>query len=346
MTLTKESDAYEIREILVDPGQMPYRIDRYLFEKMEGLSRSKIQKAISDKLVEVNNKIIKSNYKIQPQDRIHLKIPKQYTQKTELLPEDIPLDIRYEDEDVIVLHKPPGLVVHPGIGNKSGTLVNALAYHLKRTDLPVMPGNDKERAGLVHRIDKDTSGLMVVAKNESAMTALAKQFHDHTVERTYYALVWGDPEPTAGRIEGNIGRHPKDRIKRYVYPENEGGKHAVTHYEVVESFYYVSVVKCNLETGRTHQIRVHMSSVGHPLFNDRLYDGDRVRKGTVFSKYKTFVENNFKRLPRHALHAKTLGFVHPKTKEKMTFDSDMPEDINLVIERWRDYCTHQRTKKK
>ena len=343
--MSETTAQYDIRTITVDPGQSPLRIDKYLFDKMEGLSRSKIQKGVSDGLVSVNDKIVKSNYKIQPEDVIEIKVPTEYTQKNEIVPEDIPLDIRYEDDDVLVLHKPPGLVVHPGVGNRSGTLVNALAFYLKRDDLPVLAGNEANRAGLVHRIDKDTSGLMVIAKNDIAMTALAKQFQDHTTERTYYALVWGEPDPPSGTIEGNIGRHPRDRVKRYVFPANEDGKHAVTHYEIVEPFYYVSLVKCKLETGRTHQIRVHMSTAGHPLFNDGLYNGNSVRKGTVFSKYKSFVENTFKLMPRHALHAKSLGFIHPKTKEKMVFDSDLPEDFIAVIERWRDYSNYQRSKK-
>ena len=252
------------------------------------------------------------------------------------------LDIRYEDDDVIVLYKPAGLVVHPGIGNYTGTLVNGLVAHLNDIDMPVMEGNEYDRPGIVHRIDKDTTGLMVIAKTEKAMTHLADQFAKHTIDREYIALVWGDPEPAKGTIEQNIGRDPRDRQKMTVFTENEDGKHAITHYEVLESYYYVSIVKCILETGRTHQIRVHMSSIGHPLFNDQKYGGDRIRKGTIFSKYKQFVHNNFKLIQRHSLHAQSIGFIHPATNEYMKFECDLPSDMQDVIGRWKHYAENKK----
>ena len=339
-----EEEIYEAHRILVDPKQTATRLDKFLLDRLEKVSRNMIQNAISEGMVLVNDKTVKSSYKTRPNDVIQIFFSGLGPKEFELIPEDIPLDIRYEDDDVLVIYKPPGLVVHPGVGNWTGTLVNGLVHYMKSKDLPVMEGNQNDRAGLVHRIDKDTSGLLVVAKNELAMTHLAKQFHDHTIEREYIALVWGSPDPEKGRIEANIGRHPKDRLKQFVFTEADQGKHAVTHYEVLEDLYYVSLVKCVLETGRTHQIRVHMAYLGHPLFNDTRYGGDAIKKGTVFSRYKQFVNNCFKLLPRHALHAKSLGFIHPRTGEKMRFETQLPEDMQQLLEKWRNYVTHQKSK--
>ncbi|NNL92802.1 MAG: RluA family pseudouridine synthase [Saprospiraceae bacterium] len=321
------------------------RIDKFLLERIEKVSRNFIQNTISDKGVLVNDKVVKPSYKVRPNDVIKIYSSMEPRRKIEVIPEPIDLDIRYEDKDIIIIYKPPGLVVHPGIGNLSGTLVNGLVHYLSQTDLPVLEGNEVDRPCLVHRIDKDTSGLLVVAKNDFAMNHLAKQFFDHSIDREYVALVWGSPEPEKGTIKGNIGRHPTERFKMHVFQDEEGGKPAVTHYEVLESLYYVSVIKCKLETGRTHQIRVHLSSKSHPLFNDYKYDGARIRKGTVFTRYKQFVKNCFDMIPRHALHAKSLGFIHPRTNEYVLFETDLPEDMRNVIEKWRDYVTHQKSKR-
>ncbi|NNE14104.1 MAG: RluA family pseudouridine synthase [Saprospiraceae bacterium] len=321
------------------------RIDKFLLERIEKVSRNFIQNTISDKGVLVNDKVVKPSYKVRPNDVIKIYSSMEPRHKIEVIPEPIDLDIRYEDKDIIIIYKPPGLVVHPGIGNLSGTLVNGLVHYLSQTDLPVLEGNEVDRPCLVHRIDKDTSGLLVVAKNDFAMNHLAKQFFDHSIDREYVALVWGSPEPEKGTIKGNIGRHPTERFKMHVFQDEEGGKPAVTHYEVLESLYYVSVIKCKLETGRTHQIRVHLSSKSHPLFNDYKYDGARIRKGTVFTRYKQFVKNCFDMIPRHALHAKSLGFIHPRTNEYVLFETDLPEDMQNVIEKWRDYVTHQKSKR-
>ncbi|MCB0651789.1 MAG: RluA family pseudouridine synthase [Saprospiraceae bacterium] len=326
---------YETYDITVDPKQSPLRIDKFLLDRLAKVSRSKIQLAIKAGSITVDDEEIKPNFKIKPGHKITVVLPRTFDGETEVIPEDIPLDIRYEDDDLLIVHKPPGMVVHPGIGNRTGTLVNALAWHFK--DLPVMEGNSNDRIGLVHRIDKDTSGLLVVAKTDFAMTKMAKQFFDHTIDRTYTALVWGNMEEEEGTIIGNIGRHPVNRKIRTVYPEGEEGKHAVTHYKVLTNYYYVSLVECRLETGRTHQIRVHMKYLGHPLFNDMTYGGDRIVKGTVFSKYKSFVENTFKVLPRQALHAKSLGFVHPTKGEYMFFESDLPDDFKNALSRWEKY---------
>jgi len=327
---------YEHEEIVVDPGQTPVRIDRFLFDRYGHVSRNKIQNAIRAEAITVNDKAIKPNYKVRPGDEISLVFPKTHVNEG-IVPENIPLDIVYEDSDLLVVHKPSGMVVHPGVGVRSGTLVNALAFYLADRDLPVMPGNSDDRLGLVHRIDKDTSGLLVVAKNEFSMTHLARQFFRHEIDRKYVALVWGTPDPEAGTITGNIGRHVKNRLQMAVFPEGELGKHAVTHYQVLEDLYYVSLVECRLETGRTHQIRVHMQYIGHPVFNDERYGGNRILKGTVFTKYKQFVENCFGLIPRHALHAKTLGFIHPTTGKQMLFESDPPEDFQSALEKWRKY---------
>jgi 23S rRNA pseudouridine1911/1915/1917 synthase len=323
--------------IVVDKGQEPERIDKFLMDRLLQVSRNRIQTAIRAKCVLVNDKDIKANYKIKPEDRISLFLPRNPDEQSVLEPEDIPLDIVYEDDDVLVINKQPGLVVHPGVGNHSGTLVNALIHHFKGLDLPILQGNTAQRPGIVHRIDKDTSGLMVIAKNDYAMTHLAKQFFDHTSKREYIAIVWGEPKEDKGIIIGNIGRHPTNAKRFYVFEEGGEGKHAVTHFDVIEKLYYVSLVKCRLETGRTHQIRVHMKYLGHTLFNDERYGGDRILKGTVFTKYKQFVENCFDILPRQGLHARMLGFVHPTTGKEMIFEADLPKDMELCLDKWRNY---------
>ena len=340
----KDDDRHFDRyDIIVDPNQEPLRIDVYLQSKMVNGTRSKIQKACTLGNVTVNEKKIKPNYKVRPNDVIVAVMGKPPNYSNEILPEEIPLNIIYEDEDLLVLDKQAGLVVHPGVGNYTGTLVHALMHHLQAQKLPVMEGNEQDRPGLVHRIDKDTTGLMVVAKSEKAMEGLAKQFFDHTIDRTYLALVWGDINEERGTITGNIGRHPVDRKKQYVYVDGDEGKHAVTHFEVVEPLYYVTLVKCVLETGRTHQIRVHMKHMGHPLFNDAKYGGDRILKGTVFSKYKQFVENTFSMIPRQALHAASLGFVHPVSGEKLFFESPLPDDFNSALTKWRGYTASRKS---
>lgn len=312
-------------------GQAPLRVDKFLMNLVENATRNKIQKAADAGNIYVNDVPVKSNHKVKANDIVRMLLehpPYEYL----LTPENIPLNIVYEDDQLLVLNKEPGMVVHPGHGNYSGTLVNALAYHFEN-----LPMNSSERPGLVHRIDKDTSGLLVVAKTEVAMTHLTKQFADKTSEREYVAIVWGNVEEEEGTIEGNIDRHPKDRMQMSVYPDGEQGRHAVTHYKVLERLGYVTVVSCQLETGRTHQIRVHMKHIGHTLFNDARYGGDVILKGTTFTKYKQFIDNCFKILPRQALHAKTLGFEHPTTKEFMRFDSELPQDMVECIEKWRTY---------
>jgi len=330
-------DMFEQLEIVIDPKQRPTRIDKFLMGRLERISRNQLQNAIKSGSVLVDAEEVKPNYKVKPGDKISVILPRPHGEGITVVPQRIALDVRYEDEDLMIVHKPAGMVVHPGIGHYRGTLVNALAYHFGREKLPVLDGNYQDRIGLVHRIDKNTSGLLVIAKNDFAMSHLAKQFFYHTVERTYYALVWGEPEEEKGTIRLNVGRHPRYRKQFTVFPEGDQGKWAVTHYEVLEPLYYVSLIKCNLETGRTHQIRVHMKSTGHPLFNDEKYGGDRICKGTVFSKYKMFVENTFSIMPRHALHAKSLGFVHPRTGEAMYFESDLPDDFQAALDRWRRY---------
>lgn len=330
-------EMYDHKEIIVDPKQGMIRIDKFLMGRLDRISRSRIQEAIKSGSILVNTEEIKPNYKVKPGDQISIVLPRFSEEASRLVPQKIPLDIRYEDEDLLIVHKPAGMVVHPGIGHYRGTLVNALAYYFGEQNLPVMEGNQQDRLGLVHRIDKNTSGLLVVAKNDFSMSHLARQFYQHTIERTYQAIVWGEPEADKGIIEANVGRHPRYRKQFTVFPEGEQGKWAVTHYKVLERLYYVSLIQCNLETGRTHQIRVHMKYLGHPLFSDDKYGGDRICKGTVFSKYKMFVENTFTVLPRHALHAKSLGFIHPRTKKEMHFESDLPEDMQKALERWRRY---------
>jgi 23S rRNA pseudouridine1911/1915/1917 synthase len=301
---------------------------------IEQATRNKIQKAAKEGNIWVNGTIVKQNYKVKAGDEVKVLFahpPHEFL----LVPEDIPLDIVYEDEVLLVVNKPAGMVVHPGHGNYSGTLINALLHHIDN-----LPVNSNERPGLVHRIDKDTSGLLLVAKTETAMTHLAKQFFDKTSEREYVALVWGNMEDDQGTIEGHIGRHPKNRLQMHVFPDGEAGKDAVTHYSVLERLGYLTLVACKLETGRTHQIRAHMKFIGHTLFNDERYGGDKILKGTTFTKYKQFVENAFKILPRQALHAKTLGFVHPVSGEMMRFNSEIPEDMANCIEKWRHYSKH------
>ncbi|MDA9804318.1 RluA family pseudouridine synthase [Flavobacteriaceae bacterium] len=331
--INENKDLYEHFHFVAQKGQQPLRVDKYLMNYIENATRSKIQQAAKDGNIYVNDVTVKSNYKVKPNDVVRVLFehpPYEFL----LVPEDIPLTIVYEDDALLVINKPAGMVVHPGHGNYSGTLINALTFHFDN-----LPNNSSNRPGLVHRIDKDTSGLLVVAKTEEAMTHLAKQFFDKTSEREYIALVWGDVKEDQGTIEGAIGRHPKNRLQNTVFIGDDAhkGKPAVTHYKVLERFGYVTLVSCKLETGRTHQIRVHLKHIGHTLFNDERYGGDRILKGTSFSKYKQFVENCFSILPRQALHAKTLGFVHPVTQEKMKFDSPVPDDISQCLEKWRNY---------
>ena len=321
----------------LDKGQAPMRVDKYLSTHMEYTSRHRIQMAIKAEYIRVNEKIVKANYIVRPGDIVTFVMPYQ-RRGLEILPEDIPLNIVYEDEDVLIVNKPAGMVVHPGHGHFNGTLVNALAFHL---GISQGPDADDERMGvLVHRIDKDTSGLLVVAKNEEAQLHLAKQFFVHSIERRYVAVVWGNLAEDEGTIEGNIGRDPSDRMRFKVFPEGDQGKRAVTHYRVLERFGYVTVVECRLETGRTHQIRVHFNYIGHPLFNDERYDGSLIRKGTIYAKYRQFIENCFKFCPRQALHAKTLGFEHPRTHEWIRFDSELADDMKNLIEKWRTYAAN------
>lgn len=333
----QDETLYEKAQITVDKKQEPLRIDKFLTNRIENATRNKVQQAADAGFILVNQMPVKSNYKIKPGDHIVI-----YTYKspetTEIIPQEIPLNIIYEDNDVMVVNKPAGMVVHPGSGNYTGTLVNGLAWYLgnhgQDAVTPTIP-----RFGLVHRIDKNTTGLLVIAKSEKAMNDLAKQFFDHTVNRRYVALVWGDFRDDEGTIIAHVGRHQRFRKKMDAYPEGEHGKEAITHYRVLERFRYVSLIECKLETGRTHQIRVHMLHAGHPLFNDETYGGNYIVKGTVFSKYKQFVENCFTILPYHALHAKSLGFIHPVTKKTMYFESELPENFKQVIEKWRQYVS-------
>ena len=331
-------DLYEQVLIDVDPGQEPLRIDKFIMGRMERVTRNKVQIAIRAGTVLVNDKKVKPNHKVKPLDRLRILLPKLEDSEQKVLPENIPLEIIYEDEYLLVVNKSSGMVVHPGHGNKNGTLVNALTYHLQRDDIPILPGNTHDRPGLVHRLDMDTSGLMVIAKTDYAMSHLAQQFFDHNIERTYHALVWGNFDEPKGVIDEFIGRDMRNRTVRSVHPDDaDGAKSATTHYEVLEDMYYVSLIKCKLETGRTHQIRVHMKYKNHPVFCDAKYGGNRVVKGTVYTKYKKFVENCFKICPRQALHAKSLGFIHPKTEEKMFFESELPDDMSNLLEKWRSY---------
>lgn len=332
----QEDELYEHHAFRVVKGQQPLRIDKYLMNFIENATRNKIQAAAKDGSIFVNDVPVKSNYKVKPNDQITVKF-EHPPHENLLIAEDIPIDVVYEDDDLLVVNKPSGMVVHPGHGNYSGTLINALIFHFEN-----LPNNSSDRPGLVHRIDKDTSGLLVVAKTEHAMAHLSNQFAKKTSEREYVALVWGNMDEDEGTIEGHIGRHPKNRLQNTVYEGDDidKGKPAVTHYKVIERLGYVTLVSCKLETGRTHQIRVHMKHIGHTLFNDERYGGERILKGTTFTKYKQFVDNCFKILPRQALHAKTLGFEHPTTGEFMRFESEVPEDIQQCIEKWRHYSKH------
>lgn len=326
-------ELFEHYRFVVDKGQSLLRIDKFLSNKLENTSRSRIQAAATAGNILVNEIPVKSNYKVKGEDVISIVLPHP-PREIELIPENIPLEIVYEDDHLLIVNKEAGMVVHPAYGNYTGTLVNALMHHLSGNP---MFDSGEIRPGLVHRIDKDTSGLLVIAKSENAMNKLAKQFYEKTTKRTYQALVWGNMKDEEGTISGNIGRNPRDRKKMYVFPEGEEGKHAVTHYKVLERFDYVNLVECRLETGRTHQIRVHFQYINHPLFNDPEYGGDQILRGTTFSKYKQFIQNCFKILPRQALHAKTLGFVHPVTGKEMIFDTELPGDMAEVIEKWRRY---------
>ena len=331
------AELYEHFRVVVDKGQSQVRVDKYLFERLVNSSRNRIQKAADAGLIMANGKPVKSSYKVKPCDVLTVMMDRP-RYDNDIIPEDIPLDIVYEDNDLMVINKPAGLVVHPGCGNYHGTLVNAIAWHLK--DNPRYDPNDPQ-VGLVHRIDKDTSGLLVVAKTPDAKTHLGLQFYNKTTKRKYNALVWGIVENNEGTIEGNIGRNPKDRMQMAVLSDPAQGKHAVTHYRVLERLGYVTLVECVLETGRTHQIRVHMKHIGHTLFNDERYGGNEILKGTHFSKYKQFVNNCFETCPRQALHAMTLGFVHPRTGEEMFFSSPLPEDMTNLIDNWRNYISNR-----
>ncbi len=332
----EEQQLYEHFRIAVDKGQDPLRIDKFLFDHLQHSSRNRIQKAADAGFVHVNDRPVKSNYKVRYGDIVTLMLDRPRYDTT-IQAEDIPLDIVYEDEDLLVINKPAGLVVHPGVGNFHGTLVNAIAWHLR--NLPSYDPNDPE-VGLVHRIDKDTSGLLVVAKTADAKTSLGVQFFNKTTHRSYVALVWGNFVEDAGRIEGNIGRDPKDRLRMTVFPpDSETGKPAVTHYKVLERFGYVTLVECVLETGRTHQIRAHMRYIGHPLFGDERYGGTEILRGDRSSSYKAFVENSLRLCPRQALHARTLGFVHPRTRQQMDFTTELPSDLAALIGKWRGFIS-------
>ncbi|NJN41012.1 MAG: RluA family pseudouridine synthase [Flammeovirgaceae bacterium] len=331
-----DDDLFEHFRIVADPGQSLIRVDKFLADRLRNVTRSKIQTAINEGFVKVNDKDIKPNHKIHPHDVVVVSLPEP-PRNTDVIAENIPLNIVYEDAHLLIVNKPAGMVVHPAHQNWTGTLVNALTYHFQ--NLPQMPGNEG-RPGLVHRIDKDTSGLLVIGKTEEALTALAKQFYDHTIERTYWALVWGEPENTEGTIDVNVGRSLKDRRITVAFPAGDMGRNAITHFKVLKALRYVSLVECKLETGRTHQIRAHMKFLGHPLFNDTQYGGSEILKGTTFSKYKQFVDNCFKMIPRQALHAKTLGFVHPATKEHMLFESELPDDFKSVLDKWENYVRY------
>ena len=335
--MENSNSLFEHFSFTVDKGQTPLRIDKYLMNFVENATRTKIQAAAKSGSIQVNGNVVKSNYKVKPKDEIKVlfEFPPN---ENELLPENIELNIVYEDKELVVVNKPAGMVVHPGHGNYSGTLINALIYHFKN-----LPNNSSNRPGLVHRIDKETSGLLVIAKTETAMIDLSEQFAKKTSSREYIALVWGNVKEDSGTINEHIGRNPKNRLQNIVFTGDdiEKGKPAITHYKVLNRYGYVTLVSCTLETGRTHQIRVHMKHIGHTIFNDSRYGGDMILKGTTFTKYKQFVENCFKILPRQALHAKTLGFKHPKTKEYVSFDSKNPDDIKECLEKWDSYAKHQ-----
>jgi len=332
-----EDDLFEHYRIVADKGQSAMRLDKFLNIHVPNASRTKIQNGIEAESVKVNGHAVKSSYKVKPLDVITLLLPEP-PRDTEIIPENIPLDIIYEDDVLLLVNKPTGMVVHPAFGNWTGTLINALVYHFQ--NLPT-GRNGEGRPGLVHRIDKDTSGLLVIAKTEFAMTFLARQFSDHSIERTYNALIWGEPKENKGTITGHIGRSARDRRVMDIFEDGSQGKHAVTHYEVIKPLRYVSLIKCNLETGRTHQIRAHMQHIGHPIFNDTVYGGDKVLRGGTTGSFKVFVENNFKLLPGQALHAKSLGFIHPTTKQWMQFDTELPENFQTIVDKWDNFMKNQ-----
>ena len=335
----EQEELYEHHRFVADPGQEPLRIDKYLMDRVANATRNKIQMAAHAGNVHVNGAPVKPNYRVKPKDLVTVVMAQPPRDKT-IHPEDIPLEILYEDADVVVINKQADLVVHPGHGNYTGTFVNGLMHHFK--NLPDMGKHEEPRPGLVHRLDKGTSGVMVIAKNELAMSGLAKQFFDRSTDRLYNALVWGDFEEDEGRIEGNIGRSLKNRLQMEVFPDGDFGKHAVTHFKVLERFGYVTLVQCKLETGRTHQIRAHMKYIGHTLFNDERYGGEKVLKGTTFTKYKQFIQNCFDAAPRPALHAKSLAFTQPITKERLSFETDLPDDLQTVLEKWRVYIANRK----
>jgi len=331
----ESAELYEHFRFVVDRGQNLIRIDKYLTDKIENASRTRIQNAAHAGSILVNESVIKPNYRVKPGDVISIVLPHP-PRDTEIYPENIPLVILYEDRDIVVVNKEAGMVVHPGHGNFTGTLQNALLYHLNETSK-----DPDTNVFLVHRIDKDTSGILLVAKNEIAQIRLAKQFFEHTIDRKYVALVWGNLKDDEGTINGFIARDPRDRLVMKIFEEEEKGRNSVTHYKVIERFGYVTLVECVLETGRTHQIRAHFKYIGHPLFNDERYGGNEILKGTTFTKYKQFVLNCFKIMPRQALHAKSLGFIHPTTRKFIFFDSDYPDDLKAVIDKWRNYSIHK-----
>jgi 23S rRNA pseudouridine1911/1915/1917 synthase len=335
----EQQELFEHFRFKVDPGQSLLRIDKYLTDRIENASRTRVQNAANAGNILANNTPVKPNYKVKPGDLIQVVLPTP-PREIELIPENIPVNIVYEDEDVLVVNKEPGMVVHPGYGNYTGTLVNALMWHFR--DLPLF-STGEARPGLVHRIDKNTSGLLVIAKNEYALNRLSKQFFDRTTDRKYNALVWGTPDPKAGTITGNVGRNLKDRKIMQVFEDGSDGKNAITHYRVLEDFGYISLIECKLETGRTHQIRIHFSHIKHPLFNDVEYGGDQILKGTTFTKYQQFIKNCFKILPRQALHAKSLSFDHPVSGKRLSFDSGLPDDMMQVIDKWRKYISGRDT---
>lgn len=334
-----QEELFEHHKVIADKGQEVLRVDKFLIDRIPNTTRNKIQSAAKNGNIHVNGKAVKQNYKVKPTDVVSIVMPYPVRQ-VELIPQDIPLEIHYEDDTLVVVNKPPNMVVHPGYGNYSGTLVNALVYHFE--NLPNKPNDYYGRPGLVHRLDKHTTGLMVVAKTEDALSNLAKQFYDRTTERRYQALVWGDVKEDEGRIEGHLGRSLKNRKLMTVFEDGEYGKYAVTNYKVLRRFGYVTLVECKLETGRTHQIRVHMKHIGHPLFNDIEYGGNKILKGTTFTKYRQFVQNCFELIEGQALHAKTLGFEHPKSKEFLRFDSELPSSFSEILDRWERYMSNRK----
>ncbi len=342
-TASATDEFYEEQQFVADPKQSLIRLDKFLLDRLANRSRNKVQTAIRAGAVKVDEKAVKPNYLVKPGNKVSIVLPKSLDQIYPVQAQNIPLNIVYEDEDVLVIDKPFGIAVHPGVGIPGGTVVNAVLWHLQEQlhELPVKVGNERDRAGIVHRIDKDTTGLMVIAKNDFAMAHLGNQFFYHTIERRYQALVWGDPQGDAGSVIANIGRNPNDRKLFMTFPEGDEGKHAVTHWHVLERFYYVTLVECQLETGRTHQIRVHMKSAGHTLFGDPRYGGNQILKGTVHGRYRHFVEDMLDIMPRQALHAKILGFTHPRTGQHIRFESELPSDFRNVLAGWRDYVSNR-----